>query len=56
MPQEDGDGGDWLDFKKVQNDRRVDSGSKWSPIFGRYGSCMGIWQAQECMRVFKLGC
>ena len=24
-------------FKKLQKDRRVDSGSKWSPIFGRYG-------------------
>jgi uncharacterized protein YcbX len=24
-------------LKKLQKDRRVDSGSRWSPIFGRYG-------------------
>lgn len=24
-------------LKKMMRDRRVDSGNKWSPIFGRYG-------------------
>jgi uncharacterized protein YcbX len=24
-------------LKKLNNDRRVDAGSKWSPVFGRYG-------------------
>ena len=24
-------------LKKLMRDRRVDAGSKWSPVFGRYG-------------------
>ena len=28
-------------LKKLQKDRRVDSGTRWSPIFGRYGFLEG---------------
>jgi len=24
-------------LKKLMKDRRIDSGNKWSPVFGRYG-------------------
>ncbi|KAM5386000.1 hypothetical protein BFJ63_vAg12601 [Fusarium oxysporum f. sp. narcissi] len=28
-------------WKKLNKDRRVDKGAKWSPVFGRYGFCYG---------------
>ncbi len=28
-------------LKKLQKDRRVDAGAKWSPVFGRYGFLVG---------------
>ena len=33
-------------LKKLMGDRRVDGGSKWSPIFGRYGFL--DWRKGEC--------
>ena len=33
----EGPGGQVL--KKLQKDRRIDAGARWSPVFGRYGFC-----------------
>ncbi|WYZ42418.1 hypothetical protein EsH8_VI_000117 [Colletotrichum jinshuiense] len=30
-----------LVWKKLNKDRRVDKGAKYSPVFGRYGFCFG---------------
>lgn len=43
-------------LKKMQKDRRVDQGMKWSPVFGRYGFLMrqiGIESTTEA--VFRVG-
>lgn len=32
-----GEGEEGTVLKKLQKDRRIDSGAKWSPVFGRYG-------------------
>jgi uncharacterized protein YcbX len=37
-------------LKKMQKDRRIDIGSKWSPVFGRY-SFWGVSQKDEMIRV-----
>jgi uncharacterized protein YcbX len=38
-------------LKKLQKDRRVDSGAKWSPVFGRYS----YWDARSPSRTVKVG-
>ena len=35
-------GGEGSVLKKLMGDRRVDRGTKWSPIFGRYGFLRGV--------------
>jgi hypothetical protein len=37
-------------LKKLQHDRRIDIGAKWSPVFGRY-SFWGVRDADEMIRV-----
>jgi uncharacterized protein YcbX len=37
-------------LKKLQGDRRVDIGAKWSPVFGRY-SFWGVGEKDEVVRV-----
>jgi len=44
-----GDAGQVL--KKLQKDRRVDKGAKWSPVFGRYA----FWRGTNNGQVFKVG-
>ncbi|KAL1593917.1 hypothetical protein SLS60_010650 [Paraconiothyrium brasiliense] len=38
-------------LKKLQKDRRVDKGAKWSPVFGRYA----FWRGANNAQVFKVG-
>lgn len=38
-------------LKKLQKDRRVDMGAKWSPVFGRYS----FWNPKYGSRMFKVG-
>jgi uncharacterized protein YcbX len=38
-------------LKKLQKDRRVDKGAKWSPVFGRYA----FWRGADGGQVFKVG-
>lgn len=38
-------------LKKLQKDRRVDKGMKWSPVFGRYA----FWGARKDEQVFSVG-
>jgi uncharacterized protein YcbX len=47
--QAPGDAGEVL--KKLQKDRRVDKGAKWSPVFGRYS----YWNPKHTARVLKAG-
>jgi uncharacterized protein YcbX len=44
-----GEAGEML--KKLQKDRRVDKGSKWSPVFGRYS----YWDPKCGARTIKVG-
>jgi hypothetical protein len=37
-------------LKKLQHDRRIDIGAKWSPVFGRY-SFWGVQDGDEMVRV-----
>jgi uncharacterized protein YcbX len=37
-------------LKKMQHDRRIDIGSKWAPVFGRY-SFWGVGEKSEVIRV-----
>lgn len=48
-------------LKKLQSDRRVDKGAKWSPVFGRYGFWMGkgkekeaVWSVGDKVKVTKV--
>jgi uncharacterized protein YcbX len=45
-----GTGPDGDVLKKLQKDRRIDIGSKWSPVFGRY-SFWGVGEPDEIVRV-----
>ncbi|KAF2123399.1 hypothetical protein P153DRAFT_380140 [Dothidotthia symphoricarpi CBS 119687] len=38
-------------LKRMQHDRRIDAGSKWSPVFGRYG----FWDARGRDVVVRVG-
>jgi glycine hydroxymethyltransferase len=38
-------------LKKLQSDRRVDPGAKWSPVFGRYGFLARIPEGKEAPTV-----
>jgi uncharacterized protein YcbX len=38
-------------LKKLQKDRRVDKGAKWSPVFGRYA----FWKGAASAQVFRVG-
>lgn len=38
-------------LKKLQHDRRIDIGSKWSPVFGRYA----FWDQKYADQVIKVG-
>lgn len=38
-------------LKKLQKDRRVDMGAKWSPVFGRYS----YWNPKSPTQTFKVG-
>jgi uncharacterized protein YcbX len=38
-------------LKKLQSDRRVDAGAKWSPIFGRYGFLDTIQEGKGDVRI-----
>ncbi|KAJ4303368.1 hypothetical protein N0V90_002261 [Kalmusia sp. IMI 367209] len=38
-------------LKKLQKDRRVDSGAKWSPVFGRYT----FWNGKGHEQIFRVG-
>lgn len=38
-------------LKRLQKDRRVDTGAKWSPVFGRYA----FWTPTDSSQVFKVG-
>lgn len=38
-------------LKKLQKDRRVDKGAKWSPVFGRYA----YWTSKSGGQVWKVG-
>lgn len=38
-------------LKKLQKDRRVDKGAKWSPVFGRYA----FWRGRDNGQIFKIG-
>ncbi|KAF2007687.1 hypothetical protein P154DRAFT_516507 [Amniculicola lignicola CBS 123094] len=38
-------------LKKMQKDRRVDTGAKWSPVFGRYT----FWASKEQARTLRVG-
>ncbi|KAF2747147.1 hypothetical protein M011DRAFT_64363 [Sporormia fimetaria CBS 119925] len=38
-------------LKKLQKDRRVDPGMKWSPVFGRYG----YWKKNQGPKPFSVG-
>lgn len=38
-------------LKRLQKDRRVDKGAKWSPVFGRYS----FWNPRQGERVFSIG-
>lgn len=41
-------------WKKLNKDRRVDAGAKYSPVFGRYGYCFGS-SAGKTLRVGQKG-
>ncbi|ETI22934.1 hypothetical protein G647_04728 [Cladophialophora carrionii CBS 160.54] len=41
-------------LKKLQSDRRVDPGAKWSPVFGRYGFLARIPEGKEAPAI-KVG-
>ncbi|OAL52075.1 hypothetical protein IQ07DRAFT_564781 [Pyrenochaeta sp. DS3sAY3a] len=38
-------------LKKMQSDRRIDIGSKWSPVFGRYS----FWEPRYPSQIIKVG-
>lgn len=38
-------------LKKLQKDRRVDTGAKWSPVFGRYS----FWSSKSADQMIKVG-
>jgi uncharacterized protein YcbX len=38
-------------LKKLQKDRRVDMGAKWSPVFGRYS----FWNSKQNTQIFRIG-
>lgn len=38
-------------LKKLQKDRRVDAGAKWSPVFGRYS----FWNPKSTPQTFNVG-
>jgi len=38
-------------FKKLQKDRRIDIGAKWSPVFGRYS----FWDPKRQSKILKVG-
>jgi uncharacterized protein YcbX len=38
-------------LKRLQKDRRVDQGLKWSPVFGRYG----VWDPKNGAQVLSVG-
>ncbi|KAK5275048.1 hypothetical protein LTR40_013745, partial [Exophiala xenobiotica] len=41
-------------LKKLQSDRRVDLGAKWSPVFGRYGFLARVPEGKSAA-VIKVG-
>ncbi|KIX10644.1 uncharacterized protein Z518_01728 [Rhinocladiella mackenziei CBS 650.93] len=41
-------------LKKLQSDRRVDPGAKWSPVFGRYGFLAKVSEGKEAAEI-KVG-
>lgn len=47
----DGAGATGEVFKKLQKDRRIDIGAKWSPVFGRYS----FWDPKKQSQTLKVG-